>query len=431
MARRMVVSLLAGCMSMFVYGQQLKTITPQDLVDLRYVNDAQVSPDGKWVAFVVGLQNGWSGPRDPHIWIVATDGKSAPRPFAASPEGEFFPRWSPDNRYLAFLSSRSNPFKPSDLSGEEKLAQIVRQLKSEQEKKAGEISKESPPEPFRKLPDGGEEERNNQLWMIRTDGGEAVPLTHLGGSVQSFEWSKDGSKIAFTVKDPLTPEEKAKRKRKDDAQYVDHDLKLARLWQLDFRSGMVQKVGSQDFNVNDLDWSPDGRQLVLRVSKSGRPLDIWYRNRVVIVDAQSGAIVRQVSDNAGPMDVRWSPDGTIVAFASMSRSRISELPTLAAATEKGVERKLGEQYHGTIWAMRWNGPKELIAESLEGTSAKLVAIDAQSGNIRNLANLMAEGPDYSVSADGHTIAFIGQEFSSPSDVWVIQAGSSPRKLTNL
>jgi dipeptidyl aminopeptidase/acylaminoacyl peptidase len=431
MVCRLAISVVVSCSWMLGYGQQ-KTITPEDLVDLRYVVDAQISPDGKSVAFVVGLQNGWSGPRDPHIWIVGTDGRSAPRPFVVSKEGEFSPRWSPDGRFLAFLSHRPNPLKLGDLIGQEKITQVIRQLESEQEKQPREKLKENAPEPFPKMPGtGAEEEDNTQLWMIRMDAGEAVPLTQVDGSVQNFEWSPDGSKIAFTVKDPLTENEKVRRKRKDDAQHVDHALKLARLWVLDFKTGIVRKIGTLDFNVNDLDWSPDGKQLLLRVSKSGRPLDIWYRNKVVIINAESGAITRRVSETAGPMDVRWSPDGLTVAFANLSHSEISELPVLAPAQEGGRELTIGEQYHGTIWAMRWTGPKELIAESLEGTSAKLIAIDSRSGSIRTLANLMAEGPDYSVSADGRKVAFIGQEFSSPSNVWVMEMGGTPRRLTNL
>src|SRR5207302_725472 len=282
---------------------------------------------------------------------------------------------------------------------------------------------ETPPET------GVEEEQNAQLWMIRTDGGEAVPLTQVNGSVQSFDWCPDGSKIAFTLKDPLTDEERTKRKRKDDAQHVDHDLKLARLWMLDFKTGTVRKVGTLDFNVNDLNWSPDAKQLVLRVSKSARPIDIWYRNKVLIVNAESGSIVRTVSENAGPMDVRWSPDGSSIAFAKVSPSGISELPALTDAAG-GNDRSIGAHYRGTIWSMRWSGPQELVAESLEGTSAKLVAIDSRTGNIRALATLMAEGPDYSLSADGHTVSFIGQEFSSPSNVWVMDVEGIPRRLTN-
>ena len=424
MLRPLTVGALVWCLLGVSSAQSAKSISPQDLVNLRYVGDAQISPDGKTVAFVVGLQNGWSDPREPHIWIVATDGKSPARPFVVSNEGESSPRWSPDGRVLAFLSARPDPFKPEDLLGDDKVAQIAKDLAQELQKKAPRV------EPPTSVPEtSAESPHENQLWMIRMDGGESVPLTHSNGNVQKFAWSPDGSKVAFTVQDPVTDEEKAKRKRKDDAKQVDHDLKLARLWILDFETGKTRALSPGEFNVNDLDWSPDGKQLVLRVSRSAQPLQFWYRNKVAIVDASSGKIDRWISERAGPIDIRWSPDGKTLAFAKLSPLGISNVPLLAAA--QGGELLVGENYRGTIWSMRWRNIHELIAEGIEGTSAKLLAIDATSGNVSQLASLMAEGPDFSVSADGRMVAYIGQEFCSPSNVWVLDIADGPRKLTNL
>lgn len=424
MLRRFVVTVVVCSLTAVSAAQSTKDISPQDLVNLRYVGDAQVSPDGKTIAFVVGRQGGWSDPREPHIWIVATDGKSPARPFVVSKEGETSPRWSPDGRVLAFLSARPDAYQSEDLVGDDKLAKIAKELTAEPERKTPKV------EPPTTMPEkSSEPSHENQLWMIRMDGGESVPVTHANGGVQKFAWSPDGSKIAFSVQDPASDDEKAKRDRKDDAKHIDHDLKLARLWILDFQTGKTRQLSPGEFNVNDLDWSPDGKQLVLRVSKSAQPLQFWYRNKVAIVDANTGKIERWVSERAGPLDVRWSSDGKMLAFAKLSPSGISNLPVLASG--QGGEQLVGEKYRGTIWSMRWRNAKELVAESIEGTSAKLLAIDSTTGNVRPLASLMAEGPDFSVSADGRTVAYIAEEFSSPSNVWVLDQTGSPRKLTNL
>ena len=48
---------------------------PSDIVGMLDVRDARISPDGRRIAFVVGPQRVWEGPRNPHIWIVSTEGR--------------------------------------------------------------------------------------------------------------------------------------------------------------------------------------------------------------------------------------------------------------------------------------------------------------------------------------------------------------------
>jgi dipeptidyl aminopeptidase/acylaminoacyl peptidase len=109
--RRQWASFLIGvylCMVPGLGAEEKRVVKPEDLVDIRGVSDPQISPDGKRVAFVVSepAERGKpEKPRDTNIWVVPADGSEPARPFAASPKGETSPRWSPDGRYLAFLSS--------------------------------------------------------------------------------------------------------------------------------------------------------------------------------------------------------------------------------------------------------------------------------------------------------------------------------------
>ena len=82
-----------------------RPISLDDLARIRSVSDPQRSPDGKWVAYVVGTTDVEKDRRDSDLWMVSWDGAETVR-LTASPEGESSPRWSPDGRYLAFLSSR-------------------------------------------------------------------------------------------------------------------------------------------------------------------------------------------------------------------------------------------------------------------------------------------------------------------------------------
>src|SRR5205814_8797169 len=140
-------------------------MVPQDLTRIAFVTDAQISPDGRRIAFVV---TSLSEERDEYlsnIWVVDAAG-GAPRRFTAGPRRDIEPRWSPDGTQLAFLSERA----PKD-----------------------------------KL----------QLYLMPADGGEPAKLTALDNGVTSVVWSPDGRRLPFLSpvggeREPESEEEKRK-----------------------------------------------------------------------------------------------------------------------------------------------------------------------------------------------------------------------------
>ncbi len=107
-----------------------------DLAKMRTVGDPQVSPDGKWVAYTVGTVDAEKDKRDTDVWMVSWDGLEQIRLTSTSDSSESTPRWSPDNKYLAFLTARGD----------------------ETQKKQG-----------------------AQLWLLNRAGGEAQELTNVKG----------------------------------------------------------------------------------------------------------------------------------------------------------------------------------------------------------------------------------------------------------
>src|SRR5262249_17533181 len=85
-----------------------RPIALDDLAKMRAVGDPQVSPDGKWVAYTVGSVDVEKDKRDTDIWMVSWDGAEQIRLTSTTDSSESSPRWSPDNKYLAFLTTRGD-----------------------------------------------------------------------------------------------------------------------------------------------------------------------------------------------------------------------------------------------------------------------------------------------------------------------------------
>lgn len=360
--------------------------TPAEFVDLREVSDPQISPDGKQIAFVVTEPADPAQPdkpRDSDVWMVASDGKTPPRKYAFSDKSETAPRWSPDGRWLAFLSDRGgSTIKVKDQDAE-------------------------PP--------------MTQLWIMPADGGEGRQITDLKGGVSAFSWSKDGKTIALLSNDGPTPEEEARKKKHDDRMYMDHEWKFARLYFCDPVSHETRLITKQDFNVIDVEWSFDGRELALLISSTTDRDDMYWHSKLVTINRQ-GEIIRTLSERAGGGNWGYSPDGKWVAFQERTPTEITASLSIVPASG-GEVRRLDSDYKGTVFWARWApDSKYLIVELIEGAHSMISGLDTTNGRTKKMFDVQIEaGRDhgFSMDRDASTITFLHQKADAPTDVWII------------
>ena len=85
-----------------------RLITAEDLYKIELVSDPQLSPDGANIIFGVTRVERKTEKKFTNLWLVPSDGSSAPRQFTYGDQSDTQPRWSPDGRSIAFLSNRKD-----------------------------------------------------------------------------------------------------------------------------------------------------------------------------------------------------------------------------------------------------------------------------------------------------------------------------------
>jgi dipeptidyl aminopeptidase/acylaminoacyl peptidase len=374
-------------------GRETHLITPEDVLSIRELRDLQISPDGKQVAFKVREPSDPKVPRAPrasNIWIVPTDGSELPHPLVPNLKNPTSPHWSPDGRWLAFLSDR------------------------------GESGVNDP-------------DASIQLYLVTGNGGKAERLTSVPGGVEDYAWSPDSKMIAFIAREQPTAKEQERKAAGDDAIEVDRNFKYSKLWVANLSDRKAVQVTRQDFEINELAWSPRGDEIALVIARTQKPEDSLLLS-LVVVNRSTGEVARTLSTNVSPISglLRWSPDGrSITLLEGPPTKDFSSWVSVVAASGDGGVRPLTKEYSGTVIALGWTpDSKHLLAQSIEGTRQALLTIDTTTGTVRKLAEVIQTIWEFSFSTNGQTIGYNAQTPESPSDIWVWTKDAQPRKITD-
>jgi dipeptidyl aminopeptidase/acylaminoacyl peptidase len=367
-------------------------ITPENVLSIRDVRGLQLSPDGKQIAFVVREPADPKLPRQPrtsNIWIVPSDGSQRPHPMVPDLKNAYSPFWSPDGRTLAFLFDRG--VDVTDSAGQ-----------------------------------------GDQVYLLRVDGGDggtAARLTSVPGGVEGFAWSPDGKMIAFVARDQATPEEQQREAAGYDAIEVDRNYKYNRLWVTNLSDRKAVQITKQDFEINEIAWSPKGDELALDIAAT--PDDSVHLS-LVVVNRLTGEIARTLSTNISlPGCLKWSPDGRWITFLEGPPTKEFSSWVSVVPSEGGSVRPLMKDYSGSVIALDWTpDSKHLLAQSIEGTREALLKIDSATAAVSKLADIIQTIWEFSFGTNGQTIVYTAQTPESPSDIWVLTKDAPPRQVTD-
>jgi dipeptidyl aminopeptidase/acylaminoacyl peptidase len=354
-----------------------KALTPEATLNIHFLSDLQLSPDGTRLAWVVS-EPPKGEKRLQHIWMYEKKTNSA-RQFTYSTKSETSPRWSPDGTRLAFLSNR-----------------------------------------------GGDEQ---QIYVINGGGGEGAARTKGKSSVKDFAWSKDGKFIAYIAPDAKTEDEEKKDKDKNDARVADKDEKHPRLWLLNLESGESKAITAAKWEIKELAWMPSGENIV--VAATDHPESDQDTDRIVAVHVPDGAM-KVVSAPRGPFGrLRVSPDGKTIGFIGSREDGPSPHDLMLLPVGSAAARNLtGLSLDRQIFDYRWNGEGGLMAIAADGFHTGFKEFGA-GGTVKALEPEDRVNPSAFATAEDGEIYFVSQTATQPQELFAWEGKGSPRQLTHI
>jgi dipeptidyl aminopeptidase/acylaminoacyl peptidase len=378
-------------------------ITPEDYYGFRFISDPTISPNGKQIAFVVETVNEHLNRRNSSVWMVAVDGRFAPRQITAVGFNSRLPRWSPDGSSLAFLSSR--PGSQSDTSI---LAGAARP----------------------------------QIFLLRMDGGEAHPVSHLPNGVSAFQWAPDGQRLAALSRTGAS--DQTTGSRKSDVRHYQrilfysnetgwYDDRRSHIFIIDSASGQHTRLTSGDeWNDSDPQWSPDGSKIAFVSDRTGHEFDGSHNKDIWVISKEGGALTK-ISDHEFEDDQpRWSPDGKRIAFAGRVNRR--EYPRLYIAPSEGGQSAIASRALDVVPVnLRWGpGRDELRFEAENQGELHIFQIDWSGQNISSLPTGKRAVHAFEVNERAGVMTYLANDFRQLDELYVARLdGSNERRLTSL
>jgi len=363
-----------------VSAEEKRPMTFVDTINLKRVSSPQLSPDGKQILFTIVEANWEKNKSISHIWRVDTDSEGLVQ-MTNGTDGESGGIWSPDGKYISFITKRN---------------------------------------------------KESQIFLLNNSGGEAIEFTEHKGGVNMHMWSPCGKKIYFTATEPLDAEEEKKKKANDDAFIFEQNYKHHHLWVIDIDTKEEQRLTEGDFTVRSFSLSRDGRSVVYTAAPT--PLyddvlnsEIWY------MDLETNSKKQITHNGMAEGGVALSPDNSQILFtadATEEHEWYCQSTLFLVSVSGGEPRLVLPDFDYEIYGAEWSadGQKIYFVANM-GVHIEIFSLELESKKVNQLTDgkHALYGFDYVPQIE--SLAYLLVTPYNPGTFWVTEMNNfSPRLI---
>jgi dipeptidyl aminopeptidase/acylaminoacyl peptidase len=405
-SKYLVLLAIAGFVLLYIAGskpvhaQTKRGITPEDYFAFEFISDPQLAPDGKEVAYVLTTINQKENRRESAIWLIAADGSAAPRRLSAEGFNATRPRWSPDGKTLAFLSTCNSD------------------------------------------PSTGGAKPQIYLLPIRA-GGDAMALTTLQNGAESYAWSPDGTRMVaisrsgygygIAAKDPQSD---VRHYKHTIYQFNDtgwDDGKRRHLWVVNVHSGEAKQItDGRDWNDDDPQWSPDGKRIAFVSDRTGKEYDGSQNKDIWVIPATGGALTKISDHDFEDESPRWSPDGSQILFTG--ETSLFRRPKLYVADSSGgrASRLVDEDLDLIPAELHWAAPHAVMFTAKIKGERQIFRVDPLEHTFTPVTSGPRAIEELDVNERAGKLVYLVNDFEHLNDLYVANLdGTGERTLTHL
>jgi len=415
------------------FGQGSRLATLAESLSRTSIRAPAISPDARSVAYLQRETNWKENEFVWQLWRVDVGSGKAVQ-LTRGKKSVASAAWSPDGRWLAFVTEReANVIEP--------YAAVEKDAAAKEDGK----SDASAAKPAAK-----------QIWVIAPDGGEAWPLTKSETDVDEFQWTKDGKWIVFTAAEPPNKASKTRKERYSSYDVVEKDYEQHQLWGVDADAAIkalqpqsaMQLTSDPALTIKS--FAISGQSDRVAFSAGHNPLlafnmdeDIYLMDLPRAAGVSPGTATKIVALPGPDRVPMFSVDGRQLAFvtslgqpkffyanthiALVDIATVVKKPATTAADVRDLTQSFDEDPDALGWV-----PGGLYFAATQKMTAKLFRLDASSWQIQPVSTddhlIIGEA---SVTPDGAAIAFTADDTTHLTELYISSAKSfTPKKLTD-